>query len=174
LRRERGKECGTTLYPRTEWVRSTQSIPMILFVNVAVKSLVEVGRRHEWPREELCPECKGKLWGHGFLSAWFDGYPRAVWLPRYRCSLCRRVFRARPVGYWSRFQASISDIRQSLAHRFNTLHWPSSRSPSRQCHWLSGLKKQVLARLGPSWSGDFLTAFDQFCRDGIPAVSRTI
>jgi hypothetical protein len=174
LRREWGKECGITLYPRTEWVRPTQSIPLILFVNVTVKSLVELDRRYEWSREELCPECKGRLWGHGFISAWFDGCPRALWLPRYRCSHCRKVFRTRPAGHWSRFQASISDIRQSLDHRLNNLRWPSGRSPSRQRHWLSGLKKQILARLGASWAGDLLKAFDQFCQDGIPAVSRTI
>jgi hypothetical protein len=174
LRRGWGKECDSTLYPRTEWVRPTQSIPLILFVNVTVKSLVEVGRGYAWPKEELCPACMGRLWGHGLVSAWFDGHPRAVWLPRYRCSQCRKVFRARPVGYWSRFQASISDIRQSLAHRLKDLRWPSGRSSSRQRHWLSGLKKQLLARLGTNWAGELLEGFDQLCRDGIAAASRTI
>jgi hypothetical protein len=84
------------------------------------------------------------------------------------------VFRVRPTGYWSRFQASISDIRQSIAHRLNHLKWPRARSSSRQRHWLASLKKQILARWGANWSGGLLQAFDQLCRDGIPAVSRSI
>ncbi|WP_281791626.1 hypothetical protein [Desulforhabdus amnigena] len=147
---------------------------MILFVSVAIKSLVELGRRYEWPKDLVCPECGSRLWGHGFVQAWFDGCPQAVRLARYRCSQCRKVFRARPVGYWSRFQASISDIRESLSHRLSHLRWPSGRSPSRQRHWLSGLKKQILARWGAGWAGNFLEAFDQLCREGIPAVSRSI
>jgi DNA-directed RNA polymerase subunit RPC12/RpoP len=163
-----------TLYPRTQWGDPTQSTPVILFVSVAVKSLVELGHQYEWPRNQVCPECGSRLWGHGFISAWFDGCPGAVRLPRYRCSHCRKVFRVRPVGYWSRFQASISDISQSLTHRLNLLRWPSGRSSSRQRHWLSGLKKQIFARWGANWAGSLLDAFDLLCRDGIPAVSRSI
>ena len=155
-------------------MKLTQSTSLILSLNVSVKSLFELGRRYEWPGLEGCPQCGGRLWGHGCTSAWFDGFPLALWLPRYRCRHCRRVFRVRPAGYWSRFQASIADIRESLLHRLGFLRWPSGRSPSRQRHWLSGLKKQVQARLGTSWTGDLLQAFDDLCRQGIRAVSRTI
>ena len=64
----------------------TQSIPLILFVSVAIKSLVELGRRYEWPKDLVCPECGSRLWGHGFVQAWFDGCPQAVRLARYRCA----------------------------------------------------------------------------------------
>jgi hypothetical protein len=84
------------------------------------------------------------------------------------------VFKVRPAGYWSRFQASIGDIRESIAHRLAHRRWPEGRSKSRQRHWLSGLKKQILARLGAGWAGDLLEAFDRLCQDGIRAVSRAI
>jgi hypothetical protein len=84
------------------------------------------------------------------------------------------VFKVRPAGYWPRFQASIADIRQSLAHRLTHRRWPEGRSRSRQRHWLNGLKKQILARLGVGWAGDLLEAFDRLCQEGIRAVSRAV
>ena len=147
---------------------------MILFVSVCVKSLIELGRRYEWPKGQVCPRCGGRLWGHGFVSGWFDGCSHAVWLPRYRCSICRKAVRVRPEGYWSRFQASIAEVRESLAHRLKCGRWPSGRSPSRQRHWLNGLKKQIQARFGMGWEGDLMQAFDELCKAGIRAASRAV
>lgn len=84
------------------------------------------------------------------------------------------VVKVRPAGYWSRFQASIAEIRESLSHRLSLLRWPSGRSSSRQRHWLNGLKKQIRARLGISWAGDLLQAFDELCEAGIRAAARAV
>lgn len=36
---------------------------------------------------------------------------------RYRCPDCRLILTTRPIGYLDRFQASVADIRGSLAQR---------------------------------------------------------
>jgi hypothetical protein len=80
----------------------------------------------------------------------------------------------RPSGYWSRFQASIATIRDRIAHRLAKRRWKPDLPRSRQRHWLSGLIKQIRARLGINWNEDPLNAFDDFCIQNIAAVSRAI
>ena len=53
---------------------------LVIFVKLAVKQLFEMGRDYLWPRPKLCPRCGGRIWGHGFVPAYFDGYTEPFWL----------------------------------------------------------------------------------------------
>ena len=87
---------------------------LVIFVQLAVKQLFEVGRDFLWPKPERCPRCGGRIWGHGFVPAYFDGYDQPLWLKRYQCPDCGCVIRMRPRDYFQRFQASIYTIRDCL------------------------------------------------------------
>ena len=76
---------------------------LVIFVTLAVKHLFKVGRGFLWPRPERCPRCDGRIWGHGFVSGYFDGYDQPLWLKRYQCPDCGCVIRMRPRDYFQRF-----------------------------------------------------------------------
>ncbi|VBB44975.1 hypothetical protein TRIP_B350137 [uncultured Desulfatiglans sp.] len=147
---------------------------MIVFVEVCVKSLFRLGRKYLWPRPPSCPKCEGKLWGHGYTTACFDGYGEPAEIPRYRCPACGCVVRLRPEGYFSRFQSSIETIQSSIANRLSGRGWLPGLSPSRQRHWLNSLIEQTKLHLGLSWSGQLPDAFELLHAVGICPVSRSI
>ena len=111
-------------------------IAMIIFVCSNLKEIFDKQRQYVWPRPERCPRCQlSKLWGHGFVLAYFDDVAGGVYLRRYRCPECGCVIRLRPRGYFPRIQASIDTIRASLAQRLRQGRWPVGSSRSRQGHW---------------------------------------
>lgn len=148
---------------------------LILFVAVKIKEILSLGRRYPWPRPDHCPQCEGiRIWGHGYVLAYFDGHTEGLWLRRYRCPECGCVLRLRPEGYLSRFQACIDSIRLSLSHRLNRGRWPPDLSRSRQRHWMRALKRKVEAYLGKLWTEGLLVAFDHLLSSGKNPVSRSI
>lgn len=55
-----------------------KGVLMILPVMVCIKEIVEKGREFPWPRPESCGACGGnRIWGHGFVGAYFDGVANA-------------------------------------------------------------------------------------------------
>ncbi|CAO0819735.1 hypothetical protein DFAR_810013 [Desulfarculales bacterium] len=73
---------------------------------------MKLGRRFPCPQPERCPRCGSvRLWGHGFVPAYFDEDLTAIWLWLFFCPDCRAVIRLQPRGYWSRFQAPVETIR---------------------------------------------------------------
>ena len=164
-------------FPRAKRGNFPKSTPLILFVDVCVKTVFELGKNFPWPKPQRCLRCGGRIWGHGYTEACFDGFDVPLLLRRYRCPDCRAIYRLRPGGYWSRFQASIGTIREHLSHRLFHQRWKPDLPRSRQRHWLKGLKKQIRFHLGPGWSlrpGDLLEAFDKLTARGIIPVSRAI
>jgi len=153
---------------------NSQCALLILQVAVCVKMIFEMGREFPWPRPSRCPRCKGRVWGHGFVPACFDGFMEPLWLRRYRCPDCGVVMRMRPEGYFSRFQTSVAVIRDRLSHRVRTGRWPPGLSHRRQGHWMRALKRRVLAYLGETWMDRLMEGFELFlARSQIP-VSRSI
>jgi hypothetical protein len=148
---------------------------MILAVNVSINELLEKGRDFPWPRPRLCGRCGGvRLWGHGFVSAYFNGAAVLVWLRRYRCPDCRCMHRMRPCGYFKRFQAAVHTMALCLAYRLQTGRWAPGSSRSRQGHWLRSLKKKAVAYLGlEGLAVQLLQAFDQIMEKGSIPVSRS-
>lgn len=149
---------------------------LILFMDLCVKTLAALGRNYRWQRLERCPRCSGvRVWGHGFVVAYFDqAGAQGVFLRRYRCPECRVVIRVRPWGYWKRIQASVEAVRQSVRHRIGTGRWPPGSNPARQRHWLRALRRQVVAHVGMSWVERLEEGFEELLRRGICAVSRSV
>lgn len=148
---------------------------MIVSVIVSIKEIVAKGRDFPWPRPEVCPRCHGhRVWGHGFVAAFFDGFADEALLRRYRCPDCRCVLRLRPSGFFKRFQASIETIRDCIVYRLANSRWPKAISHTRQGHWLRSLYRKTLAYFGQGWKDRLLEGFDYLVRmDEIP-VSRRI
>ncbi|CAO0820206.1 hypothetical protein DFAR_1430020 [Desulfarculales bacterium] len=122
---------------------------------------MELGRHFLWPQSARCPRRGSvRLWRHSFVPACFDEAPTAIWLRRFLCPDCRVVVRLRLRGYWSRLQAPVATIRQSLSNKLSRGRWDHGLPHSHQRHWLKGLLRQVNLYLGSSWSNDLLGAFD--------------
>jgi len=148
---------------------------MIVFLCVSIKEIVEQGRDFPWPRPEICPRCGStRVWGHGFVSAIFDGFVSHALLRRWRCPECHCVVRVRPGGYFPRFQASIETIRSSIAVRLEDGRWPRGGSRQRQGHWLRSLRRRVGAFLGQGWKSRLLEGFDSLMLDNESPVCRRI
>jgi hypothetical protein len=148
---------------------------MVISVLCEVKEIFEKGKDYSWPRPEICSRCKASnVWGHGFVAAYFEGFPGYVYLRRWRCPSCWCVIRVRPCGYFRRFQAAIAEIRSRLSFRISGGPWLSGMSHSRQRHWLRALGKRVIAYLGNRWQGGLLLAFDHFVSLGQIPVSRSM
>ena len=148
---------------------------MILPVVVVLKEIYEKGRSYLWPRPETCPRRKaGRLWGHGFVPAYFEGLNAGVFLRRYRCPQCGCVIRLKPQGYFDRFQSSIQTIRTAIGHRVKTNRCLGGISRTLQAHWLEALKRKAKAYLGDPFEHDLLEAFDLLCEMGKTPVSRSI
>lgn len=148
---------------------------MIIFVRARLKEIFEQQRAYAWPRPDLCPLCGvRKVWGHGFVLAYFDDIAGGIYLRRYRCPECGSVFRLRPMGYFARIQAPIAVIRASLGQRLAKGRWPAGSSRSRQGHWLRGLLRNAVAFLGHAWKSRLPEAFERLLGLGVIPVSRAI
>ena len=67
---------------------------MVIIVKCEVKEIFEKGEEYEWTRPERCPRCKGShVWGHGFVSVYFEGLPGLAYIRRWRCPACWCVIR---------------------------------------------------------------------------------
>ena len=150
-------------------------VTMIIFVDVSLKEIFNLKEKFPWPRPETCPNCNSfRVWKHGFVIAFFDGFESGVSIRRYRCPDCRCVMRMRPVGYFSRFQSSISTIRSSISYKFFHGKWHDWISKSRQRHWFVALKRKIRAYFGDMWKKGPLNAFDSLIAVGINPASRSI
>ncbi len=150
-------------------------IKLVIFVRAKVKQIFRMGKDYLWSRPKGCPRCKGnRLWGHGYVLAYFDGFSDGIYLRRYRCPDCGCVIRLRPAGYFARFQAPIADIRFRILHRLQTGRWPPGLSRSRQDHWFRAFLRRVEAFLGRKWNKSLSEAFDYFLMCSVHPVSRSI
>ena len=148
---------------------------MVIYFPVKLKDLFILGRNYPWPKPESCPKCSSyRLWGHGYVSANFDGYNLPFTVKRYRCPDCGCVIRLRPKGYFRRFQAAIVTIRSSIESKACKGKWISGIGRTRQCHWFRSLCKKIKAHLTDAWDQGVLAGFDRLCRMGQIPVSRAI
>ncbi|CAO0823030.1 hypothetical protein DFAR_3460009 [Desulfarculales bacterium] len=92
-----------------------------------IKKIMELGRRSPWLRPERWLRCGSvRLWGHIFRACLFcDEALKAIWLRRFLCPDCQRRgwIQLRPWGCWSRFQALVETIRQSLPNKLARGRW---------------------------------------------------
>jgi hypothetical protein len=148
---------------------------MVIPVEVELKCLVKQQRDYPWPKPGRCPRCQQcRVWGHGFVVAFFDGIPGAVYLRRFRCPACRLVMRLRPKGYFKRFQASIACIYESLSQRIVHGIYLPGISRSRQRHWIRALQRRVAVYLGERFRSRLLEGFQRLLRGGQVPVAGGI
>jgi len=147
---------------------------MVIFLAVKLKDLFEKERRYPWQKPTKCPSCSGRLWGHGFAEAIFDGYERPLLLKLYRCPDCSCVIRIRPKGYFKRFQASIETIRSGITLKSRNNRWLPGISRTRQAHWFRALQKRIKAYLTETWVEGVTAGFDYLLQLGQIPVSRFI
>jgi hypothetical protein len=159
------------------WLRdpdrpSTKSKTLILHFAVDVKRLVEEGKDFCWPRPERCPRCQGqRLWGHGYVRRYFEGYVHALWIKRYRCPDCQAVHTLRPEGFYRGFYYSILTILLSLLSRIIHNRWLKCLSRQVQQYWWKGLRRQA-SRFQNVKIPDRV-AIGQLLRGGIIAVTHS-
>ena len=148
---------------------------MIIYIRGLLKDIFKQGRNYPWPRPEVCPRCgHTRVWGHGYVDSWFDGYRDAIKLKRYICPCCGCVIRLRPASHLSRFQASTQKIRSTLSIRIKTGRWPPWGCRQRSGHWLRSLKRKVFSLFGFHAGKDLIKIFDYLLLSGINPVSRFI
>lgn len=148
---------------------------MIVCFPVDIKKVIELGRNYPWPKLKQCLRCNGcRLWGHGFVLAFFDGFDQAIEIKRCRCPDCECIYRFRPEGYFKRFQAQIATIRSSVAGKDRTGKWKAGISRTRQGHWFRALIRKIKAYLTDTWDKGVLVAFDNLVKKGLVPVSRSI
>ena len=149
---------------------------MIYFVEVLLKDIFEQGKDFQWIRPSACLKCYHyKVWGHGFVPRYFDGYVSCLSMKCYRCPVCRCVMTSRPDTHFSRILCCKETIRTLLALRITTSRWlRSSLSLSRMRHWLANLKRHALAHLTDSWKEGLIAAFAALIAMRIVPVSRSM
>jgi hypothetical protein len=142
---------------------------------LCIKEIFVFGRKYPFPRPPTCLKegCgSGRIWGHGYVDAYFDGYGTALVLKRYICADCGCVYTIRPFGYWPRHHVPIRIIFRRLCHRVNHGVWDkTSISKQRQGHWLRALQRNIKAYLGMSFFGDVMEGFYELLhKDKIPIL----
>jgi hypothetical protein len=148
---------------------------MIISFPADFKKLIDMGRDYPWPKLVICECCNGcRIWGHGYVSVFFDECRHAIEIKRCRCPDCGCVFRFRPEGYFKRFQASIETIRSSIATKLQTGKWATGIGRTRQRHWYGALERKIKAYLTDAWGNGVLAAFDYLAAKGLNPVSRSI
>ena len=145
---------------------------MVIFVNVDVNEIARLGRDFSWWKPSSCPDCKAGLWWHGFVLAYFDHLPQAVFLRRLRCPCCGAVHRLRPQAYWSRFRSTIQIINQTI-DRFLNREWRSDLPRSRQRLWWRRFCHNAKLLIGLGWE-EFPDAFELLLSWGQIPVSSTV
>jgi hypothetical protein len=117
---------------------------LVLHVAVDVQMLMELGKKYPWPRPARCLSCRSsRLWGHGYVRRYFEGFVHPLWIRRLRCSDCRTVYTLRPDLFYRGFRYSILTILSSLASKISDLRWLPSIPRQNQQYWYRGLKFQA-------------------------------
>ena len=109
------------------------------------KILNEEKKNYRWPPLRRRPVCGGRrLWGHGYVGRYLDGWAERLWMTRYRCSDCTAVHPARPDTHWRGFWAPPRLILICLVRKLKKDRWLKQLSRQRQQYWWRGLRQQLL------------------------------
>ncbi len=110
---------------------------MILPVHVCLEELSLAEKESKWEKPAACPGCNSqRFWGHGYRRAHFVESAVGVWVKRYRCDSCSKVFTTRPSAYLERYQSSTKEIVNARADKLTNFKWPSSQTRQRAGQWL--------------------------------------
>lgn len=115
---------------------------MILSYKITVEELSNAGKNHKWERH-FCNTCNRFMWGHGFVTRYFESTDGPVFLKRYRCPKCGAVVVVRPDGYWPVIRSSIRSIFDNLSTKISTGSWAPGFPRQRGGHWLKRFVNHV-------------------------------
>lgn len=136
------------------WLRD---IVVLITANVELQLLAAEGKEFKWEKPSFCPRCRCRsIWGHGFVSAYFDGFETLFYLKRYRCQGCHCVLTLKPQGYWRKFQTDVQTIFATLSHRLAHCRWAFGVKRQRAGHWLRLFIRKVRMDFGLDNGGEAL------------------
>jgi hypothetical protein len=117
---------------------------LVLHISVDVKQLYELGKKYPWPRPDRCLSCTSRrVWGHGYVPRYFEGYVQPLWVKRLRCPDCGTVYTLRPDLFYRGFRYAIATILSSLMMKIANHRWLSHISRQAQHYWYRGLRLQA-------------------------------
>lgn len=120
---------------------------LVVYVSVNLHELSRLGKKYPWPKPETCQKCSGfRLWGHGYVKRYFDGFETLFWIKRYRCPDCGSVHTLRPDSHRRRIQAAYFLVLASILAKILAGRWLYGISKRRQRHWFSGFKRNICLR----------------------------
>ena len=157
---------GTTP-PRLPRVTGRYSF-VVLQVAVNVKELFARGKGYPWPRLGRCLSCNSpRVWGHGYVQRYFEGYTQPLWVKRLRCPDCHIVYTLRPDLFYRGFRYSLWTILSSLMTRIVYHRFMPCLPRQNQQYWYKGLLLQA-QRLRTVPCPDMHTVKEIISRDLIP------
>lgn len=142
---------------------------VVLHVSVNVKELYELGKKYPWPRPKQCLSCRSsRIWGHGYVQRYFEGFVHPLWVKRYRCPDCHTVYTLRSDLFYMRFRYPLWIILYSLIIRILYHRFIPCVPRQNQQYRYKGLIFQA-SRMRTVLSPDIQTIKDILSRNTIPA-----
>jgi len=149
---------------------------MIINQEINLADIFRLGRSYEYTRPIKCPQCESfRIWGHGFVSRYFDGYDLCLYLKRWICADCGCVISIRPMNYFPRHHRLIQKIFNCLEHRLKYGVWirGPDLSRQRQGHWLQALEKNIRFYLESEWIDKTIKGFKELISRNKAPVLRS-
>lgn len=144
---------------------------MIIYTNIILSKLAKLGKNFNWKKPESCPQCKNKLWGHGFVNAYFNNFNKNLYLKRYRCPRCSIVITLRPLSHWSRFRYAIDDIYRGIKDRLKYLRWPPWLPRQVGGHWIRRFISKIKMDYGLNDQMNMIDRLEYLYQKKIPFLS---
>ena len=117
---------------------------LVLHVAADVQRLVGLGKKYPWPRPRRCLVCSSsRVWGHGYVQRYFEGFLLPLWVRRLRCPDCRTVYILRPDLFYRGFRYSARTILSSLMTKITDGCWLPFLPRQNQQYWFRGLMLQA-------------------------------
>jgi len=152
---------------------SPKHTSLIIYSDVEIKTLTELGKQYPWEKPDRCPVCMGiKLWGHGFVERYFDESDKPVLCKRWRCILCGAVHTMRPATYYRFFQVSIKVILEALEQKIANNCFPSHISRRQRRYWWKGFLRQ--ASYLTNVFGNYTAALKELLMAGIIPITHSL
>ena len=145
---------------------------VVLHVAVDVQRLVELGKKYPWPKPKRCLACSSwRVWGHGYVLRYFEGFLLPLWIKRLRCPDCGVFYTLRPDLFYWRFRYSVRTILSSLTTKITDGFWLPSLPRQNQQYWYRGLRLQSLRTRNIVFPD--MTALKEIISSGLVPVSHS-
>lgn len=144
---------------------------------IDLNQLSQLGKNYEFIRPEFCLKCNSpKIWSHGYVRRYFDGYAFCLYLKRWICADCGCVISIIVLNYFPRHHRSIDEIRKCIQYRLKTGNWirGPDLSRQRQGHWLRALIKNIQTLLGNEWIRKPIESFNELISKNQCPVLRSV